>query len=152
MLDRFVPPRATDVALLVARVAVGIVFIAHGWQKLSGGGFGGTAKAFTMMGVPAPGISAAYAMIVEIVGGAALVLGAAVPLAGILLVLDMAGAFLTVHVSHGLFVDKGGFELVLVLGVAALLLAAAGSGRYGVDALVTARRTTADKEPAAAQG
>ncbi|HEY3685018.1 MAG TPA: DoxX family protein [Streptosporangiaceae bacterium] len=155
MLDRFIPPRAADAALLVARIGVGVVFIAHGWQKLSGGGIGGTAKAFTMMGVPAPTISAAYAIVVEILGGAALVLGVAVPLAGLLLFLDMAGAFLTVHVGNGLFVDKGGFELVLVLGVASLLLAGAGSGKFGLDALFAGKRAPAETERAeraAAQG
>lgn len=141
MLDRYIPARARDVALLVARIAVGIVFIAHGRQKLSGG-IGGTAKMFTMMGVPAPGVSAVYATFAELAGGAALVVGAAVPLFGVLLFLDMAGAFVFVHAGHGLFADKGGFELVLTLGVTALLLAATGAGRFALDALITSRRTT----------
>ena len=147
MLDRYIPARARDVALLVARIAVGVVFIAHGWQKL-GGGIGGTAKMFTMMGVPVPGVSAVYATFVELVGGAALIVGAAVPLFGALLFLDMAGAFVFVHAGHGLFADKGGFELVLTLGVAALLLAATGSGRFGLDALITTRRITPNAVPA----
>lgn len=146
MLDRFIPPHGKDVALLIARIGVGVIFIAHGWQKLSEGGLGGTAKGFTMIGIPAPTISAGYAIFVEVVGGAALVLGALVPLFGILLFLDMAGAFWFVHAGHGLFSQQGGFELVLVLGVACLLLAGIGSGRFGVDALFSARR---ERVPAA---
>ena len=146
MLDRLVPPQSKDVALLIARIGIGIVFIAHGVQKL-GGGLGGAIKGFTMMGVPAPAISAVYATVVEILGGALLVLGALMPLAGILLFLDMAGAFLFVHAGNGLFVEKGGFELVLVLGVASLVFAAAGSGKFGIDALI-ARRGAAEKVPA----
>lgn len=146
MLDRFIPPQAKDIALLIARVGVGIVMLAHGIQKL-GGGIGGTAKGFTMMGVPAPTLSAIYATVVEVAGGALLIVGALVPLAGLLLFLDMAGAFLFVHMSHGVFTQNGGFELVLALGVACLLFAATGSGKYGVDA-VFARRTQ-DKEPVA---
>lgn len=133
MLDRLVPAQLKDLALLLARVGVGIIFIAHGWQKITEGGIGGTAKGFETMGVPAPTISAGYATVVELVGGAALILGALLPLVGLLLFLDMAGAFVFVHMSHGLFADKGGFELVLALGAAALLLGALGSGRYGLD-------------------
>ncbi|MFL6053528.1 MAG: hypothetical protein ACJ72W_11505, partial [Actinoallomurus sp.] len=48
---------------------------------------------------------------------------------GVLLFLDMVGAFLTVHVDKGLFVDKGGYELVLTLAAATLSLAAVGAGR-----------------------
>ena len=148
MLDRFVPPQAKDIALLIARVGVGVVMLAHGIQKL-GGGIGGTAKGFTMMGVPAPTLSALYATVVEVAGGALLIIGALVPLVGVLMFLDMAGAFLFVHMSHGLFAEKGGFELVLALGVASLLLAATGSGKYGVDALFARRSKAAETVPAA---
>lgn len=147
MLDRFIPPQATDIALLIARVGVGIVMLAHGIQKL-GGGIGGTAKGFTMMGVPAPALSAVYATVVEVAGGALLIVGALVPLAGLLLFLDMAGAFLFVHMSHGVFAEKGGFELVLTLGVACLLFAATGSGKFGVDALLARRTRTEETVPA----
>jgi putative oxidoreductase len=140
MMYRWIPRPLTDVALLIARIAIGVVFVAHGWQKLSTNGLDATSKAFQMMGVPAPGVSALYATFVELIGGAALILGALMPIAGLLLFLDMAGALLTVHIDKGLFVDKGGYELVLALGGAALALAVAGGGRYGVDGLL-ARRT-----------
>ena len=53
--------------------------------------------------------------------------------------LDLAQA------GAGLFVDQGGYELVLVLGAASLLLAAVGAGRYSVDHLLTGRRRTAQR-------
>lgn len=56
-----------------------------------------------------------------------------------LLALDMLGAYLIVHLGNGMFVADGGAELVLTLGVASLLLAAIGGGRFGVDALVAPR-------------
>ncbi|SCF05341.1 putative oxidoreductase [Micromonospora viridifaciens] len=128
-----------DLAVLVARVALGVVFIAHGWQKLTEWGLDGTAAAFDQMGVPLPTASAWFAALVELVGGAALVVGLVVPVAGLLLALDMLGAFLVVHLGNGVFVSANGFELVLALGAAALLLAAVGAGRFSLDRLIAPR-------------
>lgn len=123
----------SHLVLLVARVGVGVVFIAHGWQKFRTNGLDATAAGFEQMGVPAPTLSAYYAAGVELLAGAALVLGVLTSVAGVLLALDMAGAFLFVHMSNGVFVAEGGWELVVVLGLLALTLAAVGAGRYSVD-------------------
>ncbi|GLY28194.1 DoxX family protein [Kineosporia sp. NBRC 101731] len=125
-----------DLVVLVARIAVGVVFVAHGWQKISTNGIDATAGAFDMMGVPAPTLSAWFAAIVELVGGALLIAGLALPVAALLLFVDMLGAFATVHMGSGVFVDQGGYELVLALGVVSLLLAAIGAGRFSLDRLV----------------
>ena len=137
------PAPARDLAILVTRVAIGLVFLAHGWQKLFTNGIDGTAAFFDQAGVPAASAAAWTAAVVELAGGAALVLGLAVPLAGLLLLADMIGAWLFVHTGAGLFVDQGGYELVLALGAAALLLAALGAGRYSLDHLILGRRRTA---------
>ncbi|MEU5944880.1 DoxX family protein [Micromonospora sp. NPDC047465] len=142
------PTTVRDVAMLLARIGVGIVFFAHGWQKLVTNGVDGTAAFFDQAGVPLPTLSAWFATGVELLGGAALLLGAVVPIAGVLLALDMLGAFIFVHAGNGLFVDKGGYELVLVLGAASLLLAAVGAGRLSVDHLLTGRRRAAEPAPA----
>jgi putative oxidoreductase len=132
-----------DLVLLIARAGLGVVFIAHGWQKFRTNGLDGTAAAFEQMGVPAPTLSAYYAAAVELVGGAALVLGVLTTVAGVLLALDMAGAFLFVHMSNGVFVADGGWELVVVLGLFSLALAAIGAGRFSVDnTLRTGQRST----------
>ncbi|MGY1883931.1 DoxX family protein [Blastococcus sp. SYSU DS0753] len=136
------PAPARDLALLLARVAVGLTFVAHGWQKLFTNGIDGTAAFFDQVGVPAAQAAAWFAAVVELVGGAALVVGLAVPAAGLLLLVDMIGAFVFVHAGAGLFVEQGGSELVLALGAAALLLAAIGAGRFSVDHLLTSRRRT----------
>jgi putative oxidoreductase len=138
-----IPAPARDLAVLVARVAVGVVFFAHGWQKLFTNGIDGTAAFFDQAGVPAGTVAAWFAAVVELAGGAALILGLAVPVAGLLLLVDMIGAFTFVHAGAGLFVEQGGYELVLLLGAAALLLAVIGSGRFGVDHLLIGRRRTA---------
>ncbi len=128
---------ARDLVLLLARVGLGIVFIAHGWQKFSTNGLDKTAAAFDQMGVPAPTLSAYYAAAVELIGGAALILGALTTVAGVLLALDMAGAFLFVHLSNGVFVAAGGWELVVILGLLSLTLAVTGPGKIAVDRFLT---------------
>ena len=137
------PTPARALAILVFRVAVGVVFFAHGWQKLFSNGIDGTAAFFDQVGVPAATPAAWSAAVVELAGGAALILGLTVPVAGLLLLVDMIGAFVFVHASAGLFSDQGGYELVLVLGAAALLLAVLGAGRFSADGLLTGRRRTA---------
>jgi putative oxidoreductase len=137
------PAPTRDLAVLLARIAVGAVFVAHGGQKLFTNGIEGTAAFFDSVGVPAATAAAWAAAVVELVGGAALVLGLAVPIIGLLLLVDMIGAFAFVHAGAGLFVDQGGYELVLTLGAAVLLLAAFGAGRYSLDHLLTGRRRSA---------
>ena len=129
-----------DLAILLARVVVGVVFMAHGWQKLSSTGIDSVAAFLGQLGVPLPVVAAWFSTLVELIGGAALILGAATPVAALLLVADMAGAYLFVHVGNGIFVDQGGFELVGALAAACLILAAVGAGRFSVDGLVLGRR------------
>jgi putative oxidoreductase len=139
---RTLPPAVRDVALLVARIIVGVVLIAHGWQKVFSYGIGGTIQGFTGMGVPLPAVAAVYASVVELVGGALLVAGAATALVGVLVVLDMLGAALIVHIGNGVFVTDNGWELVGAIGATALVLAAVGAGRYSIDHAVSGRRSS----------
>jgi len=55
----------------------------------------------------------------------------------------MLGAFLLVHIGNGVFVTDNGFELVAVIAAAALLLVAAGPGRYSIDHAIAGRRSAA---------
>jgi putative oxidoreductase len=126
----------TSLTLLIARIGLGIVFIAHGWQKFDEMGVKAVGAGFTKMGVPAPELAAYYSTFAELVGGAALLVGALTAVAGLLLVGDMLGAFLIVHIEKGVFVGEGGYELVVALGVGALLLAVFGAGKYSVDGLL----------------
>ena len=126
----------TSLALLIARIGLGIVFVAHGWQKFDEMGVKGVGAGFAKMGVPAPELSAYFSTFVELVGGAALLIGAFTAVAGLLLALNMLGALLIVHIDKGVFVTEGGYELVVALGVGALLVAVFGAGRYSVDGLL----------------
>ncbi|MFC0625707.1 DoxX family protein [Kribbella deserti] len=124
-----------DLVLLVARVGLGVIFIAHGWQKFKTNGLDGTTAGFTNMGIPQPQISAYFATFVELVGGAALIVGALTTLFGLLLTVNMAGAFLFVHRENGVFAADGGWELVAALGLLSLTLAVVGAGKFSLDGL-----------------
>ncbi|GLU49423.1 DoxX family protein [Nocardiopsis ansamitocini] len=119
-----------DITALVARIAVGVTFIAHGAQKL-GMGVEGAGHMFDAIGVPFPQAAAALAIAVEIGGGAALLLGLALPVTGAVLAGFMAAAYFFGHLGAPL-TGPGGFELALVLGGSALALGFAG-GRLTVD-------------------
>ncbi|MFC5181333.1 DoxX family protein [Actinomadura harenae] len=129
-------PALSDAGLLLGRLVLGAVFIAHGWQKFHKYGHGNVTKMFDGMGIPLPSLAAFYATWVELAGGVALVVGVLVPLVGVLLFADMAGALWYAHADHGFFSEKGGYEYVLVLGVLSLLVAFAGPGRLSLDALL----------------
>jgi len=125
-----------DVALLVVRLGLGGVLIAHGWQKLDEQTLDGTAAGFDGMGIPYPELAAHYATWVELIGGGLLVAGLLTPLVALLVIGDMAGAFWYAHRDAGVFAGEGGWELVLMIGLVALILVAMGAGRLSVDGFV----------------
>ncbi|MHA6629319.1 DoxX family protein [Pseudonocardia sichuanensis] len=129
-----------DLGILVARLGTGLVLLAYGWQKLMDWGISGTVEIMAGGGVPLPAVSAVVATAVELLAGAALVLGAAVPVAGLAAAFVMAGAIVFVNGASGIYAEEGGFAFPLAVGVAALLLAATGSGRFGVDHLLARPR------------
>jgi putative oxidoreductase len=139
-------PRTTstrqDVALLIGRIALGVVLIAHGWQKFFSFGISGVAASFDQMGVPLSTVSAVFAAIVELAGGIALIVGLAVPLVGALVAIDMAGALLFVHAPNGVFVADGGYELVLLIGAFGVVFAGLGAGNFAIDSLIRSSRPT----------
>jgi len=122
-----------DAAILLARVGIGVVFVAHGWQKFFTLGLDRVGQQFAGFGVPQPHVTAAVVAGVELVAGIALIAGILTPLAGVLLGVDMAGAFYFVHATNGPFVTQNGWELVVALGVGALLVAGVGAGRFSID-------------------
>jgi putative oxidoreductase len=125
-----------SVGILLARIGLGVIFLAHGLQKLNTFGFDGTKASFESMDVPLAPLSAFLVTWLEILGGVALIAGLLTPIVGALFVLDMLGAYFFAHIDMGLWVADGGYELVLSLGMGALLLAVVGAGRFSVDAFL----------------
>ena len=119
---------AVDTALLIVRVIAGIIFAAHGAQKLFGA-FGG------------PGLSGVVGMmgpigylvtIGEFFGGLGLVVGFLTRFSAASLIVVMIGAVAMVHFKNGFFLQNGGFEYNLALiGLLAPILIA-GPGRFTI--------------------
>lgn len=124
-----------DVSILISRILVGVVLVAHGWQKYSSWTIEGTAKSFEGMGVPSANIAAQVATYFELAGGVLMILGLLVRIIGPLLFIQMAFAFGFAHWGKGIFIADGGWELVGILGAAGLALAAHGAGTYSLDYL-----------------
>ena len=131
----------TSVGLLVLRVVLGVVLAAHGWQKFNQYTLAGTASSFEQMGVPLASIVAPVVATLELVGGIALILGLLSRVFAALLAADMLGALFLVHLSAGIFVDNGGYELVAILAAGAAAIALAGPGKISVDQLIFGRRS-----------
>ena len=115
------------------RITVGIVFLVHGAQKMFVWGFHGVAGFLGQVGIPLPALFAVVLTLVELVGGAALVLGLFTRWAALLLALDMLVAVLAVKLKGGFFAPRG-FEYELVLMVASLSLVLMGGGAASLDA------------------
>lgn len=132
----------TTTARTILRVVVGFLFAAHGWQKYNEWTIAGTTAAFGDMGIPMADVAAPVVTTLELVGGIALILGLLTRPIAILLTLDMLGALVLVHLSAGVFVANNGYELVLLLGTAALSLALVGPGRVSADHAIFGRRNS----------
>ena len=121
--------------LAVVRIVTGIVFFVHGLQKLTEFGFGGFAGFLTQLGIPGASVAAVVVILVELLGGLALILGIGTRFVAIPLAIDMLVALLTVHLPAGFFVQNGGYEFVLLLLAANIALLLGGSGAFALDNL-----------------
>lgn len=125
-----------DVGLLLMRLGIGTVLMAHGAQKLfgffGGGGIEGTAAAMESMGFEPGRESAIAAGLGETAGGALLALGLATPAAGATAAGTMAAAA-AVSWEKGLFTSRGGYELPLLIGLGAAGLGLTGAGTLSLD-------------------
>jgi len=133
-------PTSPSVALLVLRLAIGAVFLAHGAQKVFVYGFAGTSGSFAQMGVPLADIAGPLVGLLELLGGLALLVGVATRFAALALAFDMLVATFLVHLPFGIFAADGGYELPLALIGGGVALIIAGAGRISVDAALTRRR------------
>ena len=135
--------RQINTGLTILRLVIGVIFIAHGGQKLFVYGFAGITAAFGQMGVPMPELMGPFVALLELLGGLALIAGLLTRLASLGLASTMVVAILLVHLNGGFF-NPGGIEFPLSLLGSTLLLAITGAGAWSVDNLIAGRR----REPA----
>ena len=130
--------RAATVALTLLRVGVGLILIAHGWQKLTD--IAGTTAGFASIGIPNPRLAVYLAILGEFFGGIGLTVGALTPLAALGPVLTLACGIYFVHRGNGLFLENHGWEYALTLLLVSLYFVAHGAGPLSIDAMVSAAR------------
>lgn len=123
-------------ATLLIRLALGIVFIAHGSMKIFGA-FGGHGMSGLIVGVGAMGFKppilwAWLAALAEFGGGLGVLFGLLTRLAAFGIAFDMGVAILFVHAKNGFFLPKG-FEFAFVLLMMAVSLMLSGAGKYSLD-------------------
>lgn len=107
-----------NIAALVGRVVVGLVFLARGWPKLQNPS--AAVLTFQQLHAPFPEAMAWYAAIVETVGAIFLILGLALPIVGLLLAAD-AVALVALSVGlHGLLAWSGTTQFLVLLAAAAV--------------------------------
>ncbi len=141
--------RQLNAALAILRSVVGVVFAAHGAQKLFVYGLTGVSAGFEGMGIPLASVVGPGVAILEFVGGLALVAGLLTRLTAAGLAAIMLGAMVLVHLPAGFFLPNG-VEFVLVLFGASVVLALTGAGAWSVDARLAQREARKGVEPVAA--
>lgn len=125
-----------EAALLIARILLGVILIAHGWDKFQITGLEGITGFFDSIGIPAAAVAAPVVAFLEVIGGILIIIGAFTRITGIVITLIMLGAAIFAHIAQGIFVSNGGWELVGAIGAGTLILAAVGAGRWSVDAFL----------------
>lgn len=130
-------------APLALRIPIGIIFIAHGAQKLFGwfGGYGleGTGQFMASIGLNPGYLMALLAGGAEFFGGIALLIGLLVRPAAVVLAFTMVIAIFSVHFVNGLFMSNNGYEYALSLLAVSVALAISGAGRASLDNILVTR-------------
>lgn len=124
-----------DVAPLVLRVALGIVFAAHGYDKVFIKGISGVAGFLASLGFPASTVFAYILAYGELAAGALLVLGLFTHWAAKFAAIVGVVAFFTVHLKNGFSVGSGGYEYIMLIFAAAASVMISGAGKYSLDAM-----------------
>lgn len=129
-----------DLALLVLRVAVGVVIMGHGLLKLgwvgTGGSISGVAGWFNGLGFR-PGLFWAWvSTLAETGGGLLTVLGLGGPVGPSVVAADLVVVTIVAHLPKGFWAQEGGWEFPVPLAAGAFAIALIGSGRWSLDALL----------------
>ncbi len=119
-------------APLVLRVATGLIFALHGWQKLEMG-VPGVTGFLGSLGFPMPAFFAVVLIAAELIGGILLILGAFTHWAAKILAIVAIVALVSVHLPNGFFMANGGYEFMLLILASTLSLMITGPGKWALD-------------------
>ena len=146
-----------SITQLLLRLTLGVVFFAHGWEKLVIKGIDKTAILFgdgpggkNGFEIPFPTAAAHFAAWAEVLGGASLILGVLLPFVGVVLAATMVGAGYYGHHDNGFWIQQNGWEFNLVLAVAVLAVGFAVPGAVSIDHYLKQRRAKIQRGQAVA--
>jgi putative oxidoreductase len=128
-------PAQVSAALLLIRIASGLVFLYHGSAVLFGA-FGGPGPAGFAGFLHVPVIVGVLVGLAQLVGGLTILTGIFVRLGAICIIIVMLGAIFLVHLPHGFDISKGGSEYALTQLFIAFALLAAGAGSYSLGSIL----------------
>ncbi len=135
---------SNSLAPLALRVPAGIIFMAHGAQKLFGafGGYGleGTGQWMASIGLEPGYLMALLAGSAEFFGGLAILIGLLVRPAAAALAFAMLVAIFAVHIGNGLFMSNNGYEFGLALLAISVALLISGGGALSADRVLSRRQ------------
>ena len=134
-----------DVATTILRLVLGVVFFAHGAQKVLGwfGGYGFTGTMGFFAGMHIPAALAFLAILAEFLGGLGLIFGLLTRVAAFGIFCNMVVAVAMIHHQFGFFMNwagtqKGeGFEFHLLVLAITVFLMIRGAGAVSVDRLLS---------------
>ncbi|MGY2257927.1 DoxX family protein [Pseudomonas sp. SDO55104_S430] len=136
LIDKLLLTRA-GYGVTVLRIFVGLIFLAHGSQKIFGafGGYGlaGTAHYMESLGLTPGYLMATLAGGTEFFAGLAFIIGLLVRPAALGLTILSLVAIFSVHISNGLFMANNGYEFALALLGACILIMLEGAGKFSID-------------------
>ncbi|MFV0431678.1 MAG: DoxX family protein [Alphaproteobacteria bacterium] len=130
----------SPLAFALLRITTGLFLMPHGAQKLFGAlggkGLAAEATAFAHLGIPMPHLVAAATGSVEFFGGLLIALGLFTRPAAFAATIVLFNAMAIVHLQHGFFAQKGGFEYAALWMIATLFFSVRGGGCLSVDRLI----------------
>ena len=127
-----------NLAILVLRVCLGIMFVGHGLQKafgmFGGPGINGFSQMLSGLGFAPPAFWAYVVAYTELIGGLLLMLGLGVRVSSLMLLAIMIVATWKVHLKAGFFLQAGGFEYNFIIIAVCLALIITGAGKFALGA------------------
>jgi putative oxidoreductase len=147
------PRVVTDAGLLVLRLAVATVFIAHGWGDVFEAGVSNNIQNYRDAGIPLAALSAPFTAHIQLFGGVLFLFGALTRPLSVGFAVVMAGALFFVHSGEPLVMgqDGSGSGFAFIMCAASIALLLTGPGRFSLDRLLTDLRSRSGSTVSARQ-